>query len=194
MSQKFITHTFKTGFVQLGFPTLKEPKATVPGTPEKYSALIIFPSDSEDPVKIQNVVKQIIDEDFGGVEPKGFRHPLRDKADCVNDAGNRWRGCGGDGYVMTAKSKDPFGLVKVDPVTRKVVPASAEEFTAGAICKFEVNLKAYNVTGTKGVAVYGTSILLVDPTQKFEGSETDWGDDPAEGYDIPVVDEPIIKE
>lgn len=138
-----------TGEVRLSYVNLWEPKASLGGGKEKYSASIIIPkSDKKTLEAIQKAIDAAIEEGigkFGGKKPnpKTIKLPLRDGDEERDDEAYK------NSYFLNANS-----ITQPQIVDRRVQPiVETSEIYSGIYARVSLNFYAFNTNGNKGVAV-----------------------------------------
>ncbi|WP_200813127.1 DUF2815 family protein [Helcococcus massiliensis] len=138
-----------TGEVRLSYVNLWEPKASLAGGKEKYSASVIIPkSDKKTLEAIQKAIDAAIEEGigkFGGKKPnpKTIKLPLRDGDEERDDEAYK------NSYFLNANS-----ITQPQIVDRRVQPiVETSEIYSGIYARVSLNFYAFNTNGNKGVAV-----------------------------------------
>lgn len=138
-----------TGEVRLSYVNLWEPKASLGGGKEKYSASVIIPkSDKKTLEAIQKAIDAAIEEGigkFGGKKPnlKTIKLPLRDGDEERDDEAYK------NSYFLNANS-----ITQPQIVDRRVQPiVETSEIYSGIYARVSLNFYAFNTNGNKGVAV-----------------------------------------
>ena len=138
-----------TGEVRLSYVNLWEPKASLGGGKEKYSASIIIPkSDTKTLEDINMAIDAAIEEGigkFGGKKPnpKTIKLPLRDGDEERDDEAYK------NSYFLNANS-----ITQPQIVDRRVQPIiETSEIYSGIYARVSLNFYAFNTNGNKGVAV-----------------------------------------
>lgn len=137
-----------TGEVRLSYVNLWEPKASLGGGKEKYSASVIIPkSDKKTLEAIQKAIDAATEEGigkFGGKKPnpKTIKLPLRDGDEERDDEAYK------NSYFLNANS-----ITQPQIVDRRVQPiVETSEIYSGIYARVSLNFYAFNTNGNKGVA------------------------------------------
>lgn len=137
-----------TGEVRLSYANVWEPRASMIGGKEKYSASLIIPkSDTKTLEAIERAIDAAIEQGigkFGGKKPNkaALKLPLRDGDIGKEDAAYQ------DAFFVNTNAVRAPQIVdeNVNPILER------SEVYSGVYARVSINFYAYNVNGNRGVA------------------------------------------
>ena len=163
-----------TNPVEVSYPHLTEPFASVEGAKAKYSVTILIDKSNKallDKIDkaIDNAIQDAITKKFNGKAPNknNLRLPLKDgdERDAKEFKGKYYINC-------TSAEAPQIVDINLNPILEK------NAIVGGDLCRVSVNFGCYNVGGSKGVSAYLGNVQLVSKTDKPFGSrataETDF--------------------
>ena len=170
------------GEVRFSYVHVFQPEAVAEGADKKYSVSLIIPkSNTKLVAQIKEAIKAAVQAGiatkFGGKQPAGLKHPLRD-----GDEERPDDEAYADAYFINATSRTKPGLVKAMTVggEKKLVEITNEDdFYSGCYGYASVNFFPFNNAGNRGIAAGLNNVLKTRDGDFLGGrssAQTDFAD------------------
>ena len=138
---------------RLSYPHLFKPRSAAPGAEPKYSCTLIFDKIAQDTPQFKAILAAV-EYEAKQTWPKGrppkFRSPIKDATEAVDNDGNRKPAYDDGCKYISISTKDAPGVV--DQKLNLIIDPN--DIYAGCFARAKINVKAYDQTTNKGVAIY----------------------------------------